>query len=692
MRDFLVEIHTEELPPKTLKRLATHFLQEVESRIKQAGLNFETAHYFATPRRLAVLVKKLVEKQADSVVERKGPAIQAAYDKEGNPTPACLGFAKSCDIDPKRLITLKTAQGEWVGFKQAVKGKTVRELLPTIVKDSLASLPIAKRMRWGDNTIEFVRPVHSVIMLYGDKVISGDILGLKADRKTHGHRFLSKAWISIPSAATYEEILENQFVIADFERRKTLIRHEIDVAVLNTLGEQASAVVDEALLDEVTGLVEWPVAMCGSFDETFLNVPKEALISAMQDHQRYFPIVDKKTNKILLPNFITIINIKTKSPMHVIAGNERVLRARLSDAAFFYTTDKKTKLEERVESLKNIIFQAKLGTLFDKSERIKKLAVFMAQTLSIDKAQTELASMLAKTDLTTQLVGEFPELQGIAGYHYAIEEKLPGDVPLALKEQYHPRFSGDVVPTTPLGSIIAIADRLDTLVGAFGINQIPTGDKDPLGLRRAALGVLRILIENKINLDLQTLVEQAFEAYSHPLANKETVPQVLHFMLERLKPWYQEQLITPDVIAAVSALNITKPYDMHRRILAVQGFKNLPEAAALSVANKRVSNILSKYEEAIVASTIDSSLFENDIEKTLATQVADMHGSISSLSNEGEYPEILTKLASLREPVDHYFDKILVMVDNKSLRENRLLLLKQLRGLFLHVADIALLQ
>ncbi len=691
MRDFLVEIHTEELPPKTLKRLANHFLHEMEVRLTQAELSFESAQCYATPRRLAVIVKKLNEKQADSIIERKGPALTAAYDKEGNPTPACLGFAKSCGIDPKKLISIKTDQGEWVGFKQAVKGKTVRELLPSIVSDTLASLPIAKRMRWSDGTIEFVRPAHSVIMLYGDKVISANILGLSADRKTRGHRFLSKAWISIPSPATYEEILENQFVIADFERRKTLIRNEIDIAVRNTLGENALAVIDEALLDEVTGLVEWPVALCGSFNKDFLAVPHEALISAMQDHQRYFPIIHKKTRE-LLPNFITLINIKTKSPPHVIHGNERVLRARLSDAAFFYETDKKTTLSDRVPLLKNIVFQAGLGTLFDKSERIKQQAVFMAKALHVNELEAQLATTLSKTDLTTQLVGEFPELQGIAGYYYALHENQTGDVPVALKEQYYPRFSGDIIPSTKLGCILAIADRLDMLVGAFGINQIPTGDKDPLGLRRAALGVLRILIENKIDLDLQTLVEQAYKAYDNTLKNKDAIQQVLGFMLERLKPWYQEQMISADVYASVVALHITKPYDMHRRILAVQTFKNRPEATALSVANKRVSNILSKYEENISAPAINSNLFENDIEKTLATQIANMHNSISSLSENGDYAEILTKLAGLREPVDQYFDKILVMADDKSLRENRLLLLKELRGLFLHVADIALLQ
>jgi glycyl-tRNA synthetase beta chain len=691
MRDFLVEIHTEELPPKTLKRLGNHFLQEIENRLRQANLSFESAVFFATPRRIAVLVIKLIEKQADSVIERKGPAITAAFDPNGKPTPACLGFAKSCGVESEKLITLKTPQGEWIGFKQAVKGKTVRDILPSVINDALAALPIAKRMRWGDNATEFVRPIHSVIMLYGDKIITGDILGLPAHRKTRGHRFLSKAWVSIPHPATYEEILETQFVIADFERRKTIIRHEIEAAVQHTVGKHAHAIITEELLDEVTGLVEWPIALCGSFDKAFLSVPKEALISAMQDHQRYFPIVDNDT-QTLLPHFVTIINIKSKSPLHVITGNERVLRARLSDAAFFYNSDKKIQLIDRLPLLKNIVFQAKLGTLFDKTERVKHLTNHMAKTLEANISHAELAATLAKTDLTTQLVGEFPELQGIAGYHYAIHENQPQDVAAALYEQYLPRFSGDILPTTKVGCILAIADRLDTLIGVFGIHQIPTGDKDPLGLRRAALGVLRLLIENEIDLDLHQLLEKAYHGYTHPLPNKEVVSQVLGFIFERLKPWYTDQGISADVFAAVSALTITKPFDFHRRIKAVQIFKSRSEASALSIAIKRVSNILAKYDENISAASINTALFEHDVEKILATEIANMDESIVSLSHTGDYEKVLTKLAGLREPVDHYFEKVLVMADDKALRENRLLLLKKLRESFLHVADIALLQ
>lgn len=690
MHDFLVEIHSEELPPKTLQRLAAGFLHEIKLRLTQAELNFENAHFFATPRRLAVLIKKLQEKQKDAVVERKGPSLTAAFDAEGKATPACEGFAKSCGVAPEKLITIKNAQGEWVGFRQTVSGKQVKELLPAIVEQALAALPIAKRMRWSDSPIEFVRPVHSVILLYGNKIIPAEILGCKTDRKTRGHRFLSKGWVSISSPATYLETLKNQFVIADFEERKEIIRKQTNTLVKETLGNHAEAIIQEPLLDEVTGLVEWPIAVCGSFDKNFLSVPPEALISAMQDHQRYFPIVD--ADKKLLPNFITISNIKSKDIAKVIHGNERVLRARLSDAAFFFETDKKLKLTDRLEQLKDMVFQNKLGTLYDKSQRLAHLAFFIAEQTGVSAVQTKRAALLAKTDLTTQLVGEFPELQGIAGYYYALAENMPEEIAKALLEQYLPRFSGDQLPSSTMGCILAIADRLDTLVGVFGINQQPTGDKDPFGLRRAALGVLRILIEKQLNLDLSELLSVALSSYANKLENKEVIPEVLSFMLERLKPWYQEQHIAADVLAAVTALNITRPYDLHLRIQAVQSFKKLPEAAALSIANKRVNNILSKYEDKISANAIDASLFEQDAERKLAEELQAQRDKIVSLSQAGKYAEILAHLASLREPVDTYFDKVLVMADDKALRENRLLLLKNLRELFLHVADIALLQ
>lgn len=690
MADFLVEIHTEELPPKSLHRLAAHFSQEIQAGLTKAGLTFTTVQFYATPRRLAVLVTKLSPKQPDAEVERKGPALAAAYDAQGKPTQACVGFARSCGVLPEELLKIKNAQGEWVGYSQTVLGKAVQELLPVIVTQALAALPIPKRMRWGNNSVEFIRPIHSVILLYGKEMIAAEILGISADRKTRGHRFHSKGWVSIASPASYLKSLAKKWVLADFTERKEKIRQQVTRVVNESLGPEAKAVIQEELLDEVTGLVEWPVALCGSFDASFLSVPPEALISAMQDHQRYFPIVDQ--HKQLLPYFITISNIESKNPKQVILGNERVLRARLSDAAFFFEMDKKQRLADRSDNLKNIVFQNKLGTLFDKAERIAQLAAKIANNIDVDVTAARRAGFLAKVDLTTQLVSEFPELQGIAGYYYALADGEPTDIAQALNEQYLPRFSGDLLPKTPLGCAIAIADRLDTLIGIFGIQQAPTGDKDPFGLRRAALGVLRIMIEKQLKLDLQELLQAAKQGYTITLENSDVVKQVLQFMLERLKPWYQEQGISADVFAAVAALGLTCPYDLHCRIQAVQVFKKLPQAQALSIANKRVSHILDKYVENIAAKTVDATLFEHEAEHALAKKLKELHDTTGLLAKSKNYTGVLTQLATLREPVDTFFDKVMVMAEDKARRENRLLLLKNLRELFLYVADVALLQ
>jgi len=691
MADFLVEIHTEELPPKSLQRLASHFSQEIQAGLNKAELTFATAQCYATPRRLAVLVKKLSPKQPDAEVERKGPALAAAYDAQGKPTQACVGFARSCGALPEELLKIKNAQGEWVGYRQTVLGKTVQELLPAIVTQALAALPIPKRMRWGSNTVEFIRPVHSVILLYGKEVIEAEILGISAGRKTRGHRFHSKGWVNIARPASYLKSLAKKFVLADFTERKEKIRREVTRVVNELLGPEARADMQEELLDEVTGLVEWPVALCGSFDANFLSVPREALISAMQNHQRYFPVVNQRNE--LRSNFVTISNIESKNPKQVILGNERVLRARLSDAAFFFETDKKQKLADRQSNLKNIVFQNKLGALFDKAERIALLAEKIANIIGIDAAAARRVGFLAKVDLTTQLVGEFPELQGTAGHYYALADGEPVEIADALNEQYLPRFSGDQLPKTPLGCAIAIADRLDTLIGIFGIQQAPTGDKDPFGLRRAALGVLRIMIEKQLKLDLQELLQAAKQGYNKiTLENSDVVQQVLQFMLERLKPWYQEQGISADVFAAVAALGITCPYDLHCRIQAVQIFKNLPEAQALSIANKRVSHILDKYVENIAAKTVDATLFEHEAEYALAKKLQELRDTTALLVKSKNYTGVLTQLAALREPVDTFFDKVMVMADDKARRENRLLLLKNLRELFLYVADVALLQ
>jgi glycyl-tRNA synthetase beta chain len=690
-KDFLVEIRTEELPPKALSRLAKSFLQEMQTRLTKAHLEFNYAQFFATPRRLAVLVKSLASHQPDANIERKGPARAQAFDSAGNPSPACAGFAKSCGVTVEQLTTIKTAQGEWVGFEQRVPGKSVQELLPVFVQESLAALPIPKRMRWGSGTVEFVRPVKSVIMLYGDDIVDTEILGVRTGRETLGHRFHCKKIISIASPAVYAKRLEKQgYVIADFETRKKMIREQSQAIASHTFDAQARVVISEALLDEVAGLVEWPVAILGDFDPRFLEVPSEALVSAMQEHQRYFPVVDQQGK--LLPHFVAISNIEARDMQHVIAGNERVLRARLSDAAFFFETDKKHKLADFVETLKGSVFQAKLGTMHDKAVRLSKLTAYIAKHMGDDEAVALRAGFLAKADLATAMVGEFPELQGIAGYYYAKNDHEPAAVALALKEQYMPRFSGDDVPEDKISCALALADRLDTLVGIFGINQQPTSEKDPFALRRAALGTLRILIEREIDLDLKDLIEAARAGFECPLENKTVVEQVLNFIVERLKPWYQEQNINPDVFAAVAALGVTRPYDFHRRIQAVQSFKQLPDAESLSVANKRVSNILAKYDTQIEATEVNAQLFELDAERELAKQLEILNKAIAPLCHEARYVDVLSQLADLRKPVDDFFEKVMVMADDKAQRENRLLLLEKLRTMFLRVADIALLQ
>jgi glycyl-tRNA synthetase beta chain len=689
--NFLVEIQTEELPPKALSRLAACFLQEIKDRLQKAPLEFKEAESYATPRRLAVFIKALAAEQPETVIERRGPAFEAAYDANGNPTPACQGFARSCHVTPEQLTRIKTPQGEWVGLQQIVPGKSVKEILPTIIQEALAALPIPKRMRWGSGSVEFVRPVHGVIMLYGSEIIDAEILGVRTGRETTGHRFHSKKPISISKPTDYLKKLENPgFVIADFARRKEMIHQQALDIVQKAFGENAHPVISDALLDEVTGLVEWPVAIMGDFDQRFLSVPAEALVTAMQEHQRYFAVVDNDGK--LMPHFVAISNIESRDMQSVIAGNERVLRARLSDAAFFYETDKKKTLEERLPALQSIVFQNKLGSLYDKAERLAKLATFIASEMHSDSNIAARCGWLAKADLVSEMVGEFPELQGIAGSYYAINDNEPAPVSLALREQYLPRFSGDALPASTFGCILALADRIDTLVGVFGINQAPTGDKDPYALRRAALGILRILIEKKLDLDLEPLLVAAANAYQDKLENPDVVKQVLSFILERLKPWYQEQSINPDVYASVAALNITRPYDFHRRIQAVQSFKQLPDAESLSVANKRVSNILAKYAQTIEAREINAHLFEADAERELATQLDILNKSISPLYQEARYVDVLSQLANLRKPVDDFFDQVMVMTDDKSRRENRLLLLAKLRASFFQVADIALLQ
>lgn len=681
--DFLFEIQTEELPPKALLNLAESFKKEVEQRLQKAELSFKTVKFYATPRRLAIYVTELATGTKEQLIERKGPAKSAAFDKEGKPTPACLGFARSVGVTKDQLETIITPQGEYLSYKQLVPGKSVAEILPAIIEQSLNALPIPKRMHWGASDVEFVRPVHAAIMLYGDAVIPATILGLKTDRVTYGHRFHAPQSLSIPHPNQYEEILEKQgYVIADFEKRR------------NEIVKQATAlgnilISSDSFLNEVTNIVEWPVAIKGNFDEAFLQIPQEVLVSSMQEHQRYFPVCE---NAKLLPHFITISNIESRDPQQVIHGNERVLRARLADAAFFFEADKKESLDARVERLKTILYQAKLGTLFDKTERVAHLADIIARLMNTNVEFAKRAAYLAKADLTSNMVNEFPELQGTMGGYYAAAADEPAEVAKAIAEHYQPRYAADKTAATATGQVLALADRIDTLAGSFGVNQIPTGDKDPYGLRRAAVGIIRTLVENKINLDLQPLFAAALAGYKVKLENTQSLQQILVFVQERLRAWYQEQGVSADIFASVAALQIHNPVDMDARIKAVQAFKKLSAAETLSIANKRVSNILSKYSERITATEVDPNIFDNNAEKELSRQLKVKSAVIAKLSQSHEYEKALQELAELRQPIDNFFDEVMVMTDEKPKRENRLLLLSNLRALFLQVADIALLQ
>lgn len=684
--DFLLEIQTEELPPKALNTLGLALRQEMEKQLHKAHLGFGATTYFVTPRRLALLIEGVDAEQAAKTVERRGPALSAAFDQHGKPTPACLGFARSCGVEPTDLIILKNQSGEWVGYSEQQPGKLTVTLLPAMVQQALAVLPIPKRMRWGENTDSFIRPVHSAMLLFGKELVETQLVGKQTTRSTRGHRFHHPGEIKIPDPRSYEATLEKKgWVIADFDKRKDLIQEKTRAFVKTTLGAEVRILFQEDLLNEVTGLVEWPIPICGHFDAHFLTLPREVLISSMQDHQRYFPIEDAQGN--LLPYFAAVINIDSKDPARVIAGNERVLRARLADAAFFYETDQKQSLEQRVAALKGIVFQAKLGTLYDKTQRLMQLARYLAPLLKEEEAMATRAAFLAKADLTCGMVGEFPELQGVMGSYYASNDQEPKVVSQALVDHYKPRFAGDVLPQTTLGSLLALADRIDSLVGVFGIHQSPTGDKDPYGLRRAALGVLRILIEKQIDLDLQPLLTYAVQCYSG-LENEDSVAQVLRFVLERMKGMYQEK--DADAFAAVMAINVSSPYDIHLRILAIQAFKALPQAESLALANKRVSNILTQYADKIAAQEIDPQLFTEKAESELYHSLKEYSKNHLQKSSTG-YVDLMVKLAELREPIDHFFDQVMVMVEDKKIRENRLLLLVQLRALFLQVADIAFL-
>lgn len=684
-QDFLCEIGCAELPTKSVK-LLSHFLgATLEKELLRAGLTFGKIKLFATPRRVAAIVNDLITEQSPQEIERQGPSYDKAYDKDGIPTLACIGFAKSCGVSVDELLFIESDKGKRVYCKVTQPGIATKEILPSLVNNALRQFPLSKAMRWGNYDFEFVRPVQWVVMLFGNEVISATILGKPAGRETQGHRFHAARAIRITEPKDYSTILYSEaHVIADYTERKTVI----EKAINDSIASNSNAIINPDLLDEVTSLVEWPVALCGSFNPEFLKVPKEVLITSMQTHQKYFPV---EKNGELQPRFILISNIESRDPKQVIHGNERVLNARLSDAAFFYQNDLKHSLESRFERLQHIVFEKQLGTLAKRSERIALLAKNIAEKLDANAQYAEHAGRLSKCDLVSEMVTEFPDLQGTMGYYYAKNDNEPEEIAIAIKEHYYPRFSGDELPSTLVGCAVSIATRLDTLIGILGINKIPTGDKDPYALRRTAQGILRILIEKELPLDLMDLLQQTQKAYDITLPNKEIITQAFSFMMDRLKYWYLDQGVPVEVFEAVLTCQPTSPRDFDQRIKAVQKFQKLPEAGALAAANKRVSNILKKTNGTTIPNKTNEKLFEMDEERILSKQLQTHQKSLDKLYQKADYTQALTELAELKEPIDNFFEKVMVMTEDEKVRNNRLALLSLLRQLFSRVADISLL-
>lgn len=684
-RDFLVEIGTEELPPKALDNLAASLEQGIVKGLNREELNFTASYRYATPRRLAVLIHELHPQQADKTIERLGPAVSAAFTGQGAPTKAAQGFARSCGVAVEELDRSKSGDVEKLVFSLKESGRPVQDLLPRLVRDALEQLPVPKRMRWGNSREEFVRPVHWVVMMYGNKTIPALLLGVEANHFSYGHRFNFNKKILIKNAKDYEALLEEKGgVIPDFNKRKGLIRELVE-----NEGAKAGAVafIDEALLDEVTSLVEYPVALTGKFEEEFLDLPPEALILTMKSHQKCFYLVDKKGK--LLPKFITISNLQSKDPSKVVEGYERVIRPRLADARFFYETDKKHSLESRLQQLNTVIFQEKLGTIYEKSQRVAALTTAIAERIGADSTLCSRAATLAKCDLLTLMVGEFADLQGLMGFYYALHDGEPEELAQALNEQYMPRFSGDSLPNSKTGIALALADKLDSIVGIFGIGQPPTGSKDPFALRRSAIGVLRIIVEKELDLDLLYCIEQAVSGFEEANLAQNTADEVFEFMLERFKAWFMDKEITVEEFQSVFVVRPTRPLDFHLRILAVHNFNLLPESASLAEANKRVSNLLAKQNFNAEDTAVKEELLQEPAEKALHRELVDKILEVAPLLEKGLYKEGLQTLASLKISVDTFFDEVLVVCEDASLRENRLALLQQLRDLFLQTADIS---
>ena len=702
-RDFLVEIGTEELPPKSLLNLSAAFAEGIAKGLRDAGLAYKSLEPFATPRRLAVRVKRLAEQQLDRRIEKRGPPVKAAFDASGAPTQAAIAFARGCGVDVDKLERVATPKGEWLAYNGTEAGAQSVSLLPGIVTAALDALPIAKRMRWGAGEAQFVRPVHWVVMLWGKDVVETEVLGQQAGNVSYGHRFMAPKAIRISSPAAYPTaLLKRGKVMVDVNARREAIREGVTAAAEQIGGV---AVIDAALLDEVTGLVEWPVPLAGRFDPQFLELPAEVPIATMQEHQRYFPVRD--THGALMPWFITVSNIESRDPSQVIAGNERVVRPRLTDAAFFYRTDRQQPLSAQIEPLKRVTFQTQLGSQFQKAERVRALAVSIATAIGGETALADRAAQLCKCDLLTNMVGEFPELQGLMGRYYALHDGEPSEVAEALREQYLPRFAGDELPATRTGMALSIADKLDTIAGIYATGQKPSGTRDPFGLRRAALGLLRISIERGLDLDLQQLITQAVAAAradmqqvasEHgktlpPAADAAALPaEVYDYVIERLRAYYVEGgagvAVTAEMFDAVLATRPRSALDFDARLRALVQFLQLPDAASLAAANKRIANILKKVTEP-VGDTVDASRLMDPAEQVLAEQVEAISRQVEPMFAARDYTPALQQLAVLRKATDDFFDSVMVNADDAALRANRLALLNRMRGLFMRVADLS---
>jgi glycyl-tRNA synthetase beta chain len=686
-KDFLIEIGTEELPPKSLKKLATAFKEDVCKSLQEQELKFSDANWYATPRRLSIFINELDITQEDKEQQSRGPTIAAAFDDDGNPTRAAEGFAKSCGVEVDQLERLKTDKGEWLAFNAVVKGKQTPELVPTIIETALSRLPIAKRMRWGDNDIEFVRPIKWILLLFGNDAIDCEIMGVTSGKQSYGHRFHHPDAITIKEPADYIETLKKKaHVLADYNERRSLIQEQV-TSIANS--KNGKAVIDSDLLDEVTSLVEWPVSFSGNFNSDFLKLPKEVLISSMQDHQKYFPVVDEQGS--LLPSFISVANIESKNMELIQHGNERVIQPRLSDAAFFWERDLKHGLANHIDSLKKVVYQKQLGTLHEKSERLQKTVSSLATSLNIDSKTAKRSAELCLCDLLTDMVSEFPALQGTMGRYYAEADGEDANVAIALEEYYQPRFAGDTLPTTALGQCLSLSEKIDSLVGIFAIGKAPTGDKDPFGLRRSAIGLLRIIIECELDVDLKELITLAASNYPNDIDAKKVIDDVYLFLMERLRRYYLDEGVSPDTFESVLSIKTSKPLDFHQRLKAVTEFRKLIEAESLAAANKRISNILKK-SDVTYTQNVDDNLLAEEAEITLAKSLSDYQTRLTPLIEKRDYKSALTELAGLRDSVDNFFDNVMVNCDDDKTKMNRLALLASLSALFLQTADISKLQ